>query len=152
MDCKMKTGFSLAELMIIAAILGILAAIVLPQFQSNTTEAREVAARQNIHILRAAIELYAARHNGVPPGYPLNNPSNPPQQEVVKTHLVGGQYISDLPINPFNNKPTIRMIANGADLPPGATGEYGWIYKPQTKTIRLDWPGRDKTGTRYYDY
>jgi hypothetical protein len=41
---------------------------------------------------------------------------------------------------------------NGQVLPQDATGAYGWIYQAQTKSIKLDWPGTDKTGTRYYDY
>lgn len=70
MRYKMKKAFTLVEILIVVAILGILAAIVLPQFQSHTQQAKESAAKDNLRILRNAIELYAAQHDGVPPGYP----------------------------------------------------------------------------------
>ena len=47
---------------------------------------------------------------------------------------------------------TINMIENAVPLPAEPTGEFGWIYKPAAKTIKLDWPGTDAEGVRYYDY
>ncbi|MGA1979511.1 MAG: hypothetical protein ABSG99_02950 [Sedimentisphaerales bacterium] len=44
------------------------------------------------------------------------------------------------------------MIANGVSFPAAPTGQYGWVYQPQTKTIKLDWSGTDKDGVSYYDY
>jgi type IV pilus assembly protein PilA len=167
---KMKRGFSLVELIIVVAILGILAAITIPQFQSHTTEARSAAAKNNLHILRAAIKLYAAQHNDVPPGYPDGDPSATPSyvlfilQLTRSTNRSGqfadigtdgypfGPYISDMPENSFNNKKWMITIGNSESFPAEATGDSGWIYKAAAKKIRLDWPGTDKEGIRYYDY
>ena len=46
------------------------------------------------------------------------------------------------------------MIDNDEDFPaePLLTDLYGWIYKPATKKIKLNWSGTDKDGVRYYDY
>ena len=57
-----------------------------------------------------------------------------------------------MPPNPFNNLKTMFMLGNGASFPANASGAYGWIYQPATETIRLDWPGVDEGGGRYYDY
>ena len=65
----MAKAFSIAELVIVAAIIGILAALAVPTLHSHSMEAKEAAARENLQLLRGAIELYAARHAGVPPGY-----------------------------------------------------------------------------------
>ena len=153
-------AFSLVELMIITALLGILAAMVLPSFQGHVTEAKEAAAKENLRLLRHAIELYAAQHNDNPPGT-LNGNTLPYYflrlQLTSKTNENGangtdfGPYLSDMPENPFNNKKEIRTLGDG-DFPTEATGDYGWIYQSSTKTIRLDWPGTDSKGVRYYDY
>ena len=62
----MKTGFSLVELIIVVAVLGIMAAIVVPQFQNQSTKAKEAVAKEGLRILRSAIELYTAQHSGIP--------------------------------------------------------------------------------------
>jgi len=166
----MKRGFSLFELLIVVAILGILAAIVLPEFQSHSQEAREAAAKDNLRILRQQIELYAAQHNGIPPGYPDGNTSAAPfwpvlfYQMLKATNISGqyadvgttgyplGPYLTEMPENPFFNSKTVKMLGNMEDFPADATGTFGWVYKPATKEIRLDWPGTDKDGVPYYDY
>lgn len=57
-----------------------------------------------------------------------------------------------MPSNPFNKLDTIRIVADGAEFPADGTGEFGWIYRAGTQSIRLDWPGTDREGVRYYDY
>ena len=44
------------------------------------------------------------------------------------------------------------MATDDGEFPSEATGEYGWVYQAQTRTIRLDWPGTDTKGRPYYDY
>jgi len=165
----MKRAFSLVELMIVVAILGILAAIALPTFQGHVSEAKQAAARENLHILRAAIEFYAAQHNGLPPGY-LNgevaddaifiiqmiyftNESGQLSGVAYKTdtHPLG-QYLNAIPKNPFNENSTVKLLEDAESFPEFPTGAFGWIYKPATKTIKLDWPGTDTEGVPYFDY
>ncbi len=139
--------------MIVVAIIGILAALVLPCFQNYTTEAKEAAAKDNLRILRSAIELYAAQHEGIAPGYDLDDVSNQPTVESFEEQMVGaGGCLRKMPRNPFNDADTMRVIGNSEAFPTQATGDYGWIYKPATKTIRLDWPGSDPKNIRYFDY
>jgi len=149
----MKKAFTLVEILIVVAVLGILAALTLPQFQSHTQQAKEAATKDTLRILRQQIELYAAQHNGIAPGYPADNPDDaPPFFGAFYIGMVRGGYISEIPTNPFNDLKTICMIRGENPFPEAPTGEYGWIYKPATKNIRLDWPGTDKDGIRYYDY
>jgi len=149
----MKRGVALVELVIIAAILGILAAIVVPQFWDHSKLARQTVAKDNLRTLRAAIELYAAQHAGVPPGYPDDDPqASPDSSQFVRQLTESGRYLKQMPRNPFNRLTTVRMIPNGQTFPSDPTGRFGWVYQPATMTIRLDWPGYDTEGIRYYDY
>jgi prepilin-type N-terminal cleavage/methylation domain-containing protein len=144
-----KRAFSLVELVIVAAIIGILAALVIPYFQHEAMEAKEVAAKDNLRMLRGAIELYAARHAGMAPGYA---DGGEPDAACFCTQTVADGCLRQMPENPFNNLDTMLLIADGGPFPAQATGQCGWIYQPGRKTIRLDWPGRDAKGTRYIDY
>lgn len=148
----MKRAFTLVELMIVVAILGILAAIVLPEFTTQTQQAKEAAAKANLRILREAIERYAVKNNGIPPGYSGNDTSTMPLPGAFIYKMKNESYLSDIPENPFNNLKTLLVIPDAGTFPADAADEYGWIYKPQTKTIKLDWPGTDSKGVLYFDY
>ncbi|MCK4913461.1 MAG: prepilin-type N-terminal cleavage/methylation domain-containing protein [Planctomycetes bacterium] len=150
-----RSGFTLVEILIVVAILGILAAITIPAFQGHVLEARESAAKANLQILRNVIEVYAAQHDGVPPGYPDDDPSRLPGDKPLFDQLVkNGNYMSKSPANPFNNKTLITMVGNSDAFPiePLETDLYGWVYKPATKEIRLNWPGTDSDDIAYFDY
>ena len=62
----LQKGFTLVELLIVAIILAILAAIVVPQFASTTTDAQEAALRANLSSIRGAIALYRQQHGEYP--------------------------------------------------------------------------------------
>jgi type II secretory pathway pseudopilin PulG len=138
----MARAFSIAELVIVAAVIGILAALAMPYLQSHAMGAREVAAKDNLRTLRGAIELYAANHAGTAPGYAGDNPGGDPDPTCFVNQMVTEEsYLRQMPENPFNSLRTILMIGNA-----------GWICQPATKTIRLDWPGRDRSDFPYFDY
>jgi len=149
----MRRGFSLVELIIVVALLGIMAAIVVPQFQSHSTQAKEAVAKDSLRILRSAIELYTAQHGGIPPGYTNDDPqTSPSSSNFCNQLIVNRHYMIKMPENPFNNRKDIRMLGNSETFPQNATGNFGWVYQAATKTIRLDWQGTDKYEIRYFDY
>ena len=164
---NMKNAFTLVEVLIMVAILGILAAIVLPRLQEHITEARESAAKDTLRILRSAIEVYAAQHDGTPPGcyndtvliadmfYPQLTAYTDVKGKFMMSKSENypyGPYLRQFPENPFNNNSTATILQDDEDFPETPQGSSGWFYKPTAKQIRLDWPGTDKEGARYYDY
>ncbi len=158
------------EILMAVAILGILAAIAVPQIQDYIQQATEAAAKDSLRILRNAIDLYAAQHNDVAPGYPGGDTTLAPSRmwfvwqltrssnEAGQTAAVGtagynfGPYFKGFPKNPFNDSIDITIVLDNGDMPAEATGDTGWIYKAAAKDIRLDWPGTDSKGVAYYEY
>lgn len=149
---SMKKAFTLVELLIVVAVLGILASIAVPVFQDYIKEAKESAAKDDLRILRNVISVYAAQHNNAPPGYADDDVSGTPGMIILLLQLRSTKLLTDMPKNPFNGLKYINTIANNDDMPAEATGENGWLYKPSSKQFRLDWPGTDSKGVRYYDY
>jgi general secretion pathway protein G len=137
-----KRGFTLVEILIVVVILGILAAIVIPQFTQASTEAKTNSLCSDLQTLRSQIELYKVQHNDVAPNAGDGDPNFHDQMVftsaadgTVSTNKVRtaafnlGPYLERVPENPFNNLDTIG--------PAGTTdNSVGWAYDPNTGEIR----------------
>ena len=55
---KNRKGFTLIELMIVIAIIGILAAMAIPNFKKARASARQKACYSNIRVIQGAVEMY----------------------------------------------------------------------------------------------
>src|SRR5436305_15131288 len=65
-----RAGFTLIEILIVVAILGVLAAIVMPELSSASRQAREGVLKDDLRFMREQITRYMIQHNDVAPGYP----------------------------------------------------------------------------------
>ncbi len=72
-----RKAFTLVELLVVIIIIGILAAVAIPQFGSSSEDAKVAALKENLRTMRSAIEKYYIEHNNVYPG-------------IVKTHRATG--------------------------------------------------------------
>jgi type IV pilus assembly protein PilA len=63
---RSKKGFTLIELLIVVAIIGILAAIAIPQFSSYRKKANNSAAQSDMKNLKTAFESYYADKSEYP--------------------------------------------------------------------------------------
>jgi general secretion pathway protein G len=57
-NLRQDAGFTLMELMIVMAIIGILATLAVPSFIGAIRSAREAVLREDLHVMRAAIDSY----------------------------------------------------------------------------------------------
>ena len=63
---RRQLGFSLIEVMVVVVIVGILAALIVPNLMDRPDQARRVAARQDINTLMQAMKLYRLDHGRYP--------------------------------------------------------------------------------------
>ena len=139
-----RSGFTLVEILIVVIILGILAAIVIPQFTNASQDARKSSLTSQLQTIRSQVELYKLQHlDQMPAGL---NPASAGTvaaatawaEMINKTdvdHTVNntsgqfGPYLQANPANPLNQSAGVYVVT--ADVTPGsaATGvtTEGWI-------------------------
>lgn len=133
---KAKSGFTLVEILIVVVILGILAAIVIPQFTEASTEAKTSSLVTDLSSVRSQIELYKIQHNDNLPG--VANGTHTAGAGLVgaltgQTDIFGeagtdyGPYLMKIPTNQFVDS---DVITTGALDPPAVdvTGNQGWYF------------------------
>lgn len=85
---KDANGFTLVELMIVVSIVGILATLAVPSYQSSVMKARETVLRQDLFTLRELLDHHRADKGKYPPSL---------------DGLVVAGYLRTLPKDPFTN-------------------------------------------------
>ena len=128
-----KKGFTLVEILIVVVILGILAAIVIPQFTSASESAKASSLQSQLQTIRSQLELYQVQHNGNYPTIASLQTGDPDEwtQLVTQTDVTGaagtdfGPYLQKPPTNPFTN-----------DVNVAADNSADWVYTEATGVIK----------------
>jgi general secretion pathway protein G len=86
-----QSGFTLVELMIVMLIIGVLAAIAIPSYISSLKNAKEAVLKEDLHVLRQAIDAYT------------NDKEKAPQS---LDDLVSAGYLKSIPMDPMTHSNT----------------------------------------------
>lgn len=86
-----KKGYTLLELMIVVAIVGILVTLAIPNFQQSAIKARETALKQNLFTMRSVLDQYYADRGDYPDSL---------------ESLVEAKYLRAIPVDPFTKSST----------------------------------------------
>jgi general secretion pathway protein G len=82
-------GFTLIELIIVMAIIGILSAIAIPSFVRQVQRAKEAALKEDLHTMRTAIDSYTVDREQAPQSL---------------DDLVQAGYLKIIPLDPMTNR------------------------------------------------
>lgn len=157
-----QAGFTLIEMLIVVIILGILAAIIIPQLSVSTEDAKINTLKTNLGGLRSSIEIYYAQHNNYPgaikndgSGASSTAPeaqtafveqltqyteSNGNVEATKSTTAKYGPYVKGggLPKNPFNESSDVVCNITIGDITTrkwDGTGTAGWHFYTKTGVL-----------------
>jgi general secretion pathway protein G len=148
---KAKSGFTLVEILIVVVILGILAAIVIPQFTGAATEAKLSSLVSDLQTMRSQIELYKLQHNEMLPSLTMEDFGGEQVNGLTGVTLVDGTqvaegtdnsygpYMQKMPTNQFNNSSEVDTSGTAGDSPSSGASATGWEYNTTTGEIYPDY-------------
>jgi general secretion pathway protein G len=91
-----QDGFTLVELMVVMLIISVLAAIAVPAFIASIKSAREAVLKEDLHVMRQAIDSYT-----------MDKQKGPQSLD----DLVQGGYLKEIPVDPMTHSSTTWVTA-----------------------------------------
>ena len=128
---RVRRAFTLVEVLIVVIVLGILAAIVVPQFSSASGDASLASLTTNLQTIRGQLELYKMQHNSTYPtlaGFTAQMTAGTKADGTAGTDF--GPYLMNIPVNPFSNVNTLTTEDAGSGK--------GWYYNQTTGEFRAN--------------
>ena len=112
-----QSGFTLIEVIVVVVILGILAAVVVPNVVNRTGQAQTVKAKQDIRALESALQMYRVDNFNYPnTDQGLVALAEKPSSQPEPKNWQPGGYVKKVPKDPWGN--------DYQYLSPGENGEF----------------------------
>jgi general secretion pathway protein G len=146
---RRSAGFTLVEILIVVIILGILAAIVIPQFTNASQDARKNSLTSQLQTVRSQLELYKLQHldqlpsvlaaGGAGTGAWAQMVEQTNADQSVTGTPTFGPYLQQAPINPLNSSTAVGVVSGTTDFGSGgvtnSSGTVGFILNTTTGKI-----------------
>jgi general secretion pathway protein G len=119
-------GFTLIELLVAMTIIALLLSIVVPRYFHSVTKAEETVLKEDLHLMRDALDKYHADTGGYPD---------------TLDDLINRKYLRKIPVDPVTQSATTWIL-----IPP-SNSEKGAIFD-----IKSGAQGNGKDGSAYGDW
>ncbi len=146
---RLKTkGFTLIELMIVVAIIGILAAIAIPKFAQMLEKSREGATKGTLGSLKSAASIYYGDQQGIWPSTlnALSSYSFSKYMDNISAVKVTGAFVPGC-TSPVGN--LVTMTTQGAAPTASSTG---WLYDSTNGSVYVNSTVHDSKNIPYSFY
>lgn len=119
-------GFTMIELLVTLAIMGLLISLAVPRYFGNIAKAREDVLREDLYLMRDAIDKFYSDRNKYP---------------ETLDELVTGLYLRKIPVDPFTQSSHSWVPVAPED------GSAGLVAN-----VRSGTPGKARDGTLFKDW
>ena len=138
MRAPRRQAFTLVEILIVVVILGILAAVIIPQFSNATAEAREGNLATQLESLNSQIAIYSARNGNAYPDFAVQGWGT----AADPLSMLGGTYFKKAPTNPAwtSGDPTSISVVTGATFGSAATA---WVWNSDDRLLYASFYNED---------